>query len=90
MPTKLSSKCIQLHPEIWKLLQNEAEQRDMSTSGFIRECIEDYLQRNIVKDIIDIPGNLSKEDIKRLSKKNLLEIAKYMNQAYDKEQKSAE
>jgi hypothetical protein len=90
MPTKLITRSIQFHPEIWKFLQYNAEQRDLSTSNFVRECVEDYLHRNFIKDKFELPSNLNKETLKRLSDKNLLEIAKYMNQVYEMEQKSEE
>ena len=89
MPTKLISRSVQFHPEIWILLQNEAERKDKSTSSFIRDCVEDYLKRNLIKNAFEMPVDADKDTIKRLSDKNLLEMAKYMNQIYEKDKKKS-
>lgn len=100
MATKMVSRSVQFHPEVWKFLQNEAERRDESTASFVRECVEDYIHTILANEFFDITVNVFKkrnpnydEDfIKRpelaklIKGKSVIELAKYANQTNEENQ----
>jgi predicted DNA-binding protein len=95
MPTKMVTKSIQFHPEVWKLLVNFAEQRDISAASFVRDCIEQFIKRELAEDSYEImnrvweqrhPNETEEERYQgrkalaeSLAKKSVVEFAKFYN-----------
>jgi predicted DNA-binding protein len=54
MPTKMITRSIKVQPEVWELLQNLSDEKNISTSNFVRECIEDYLKDYCKKRFLEL------------------------------------
>lgn len=100
MATKMVTKSVQFHPEVWKLLQNTADDRDESTASLVRGIVEEYIQNSLIQDILDLRSEAikkeypnvdeklhqqSQSDIRNsLLKKSIVELAKLINKSREK------
>jgi hypothetical protein len=87
--TKMITRTIQFHPEIWKVLQSIAEDRDESVAGVVRDCVEDFIadfiRANLYKSYKDyIDDIISAESLSPVKKEELEEMKKALPKAYYK------